>query len=183
MTTATQQALRGTYNADDGHSTFQAKAKHMEVGSFRTSFEEVGARLSDESGKFVLEGTAQVESISIRKPADLREHVVNGADFFDAQNHPTISYRSEDVIFAEDGSVTAKGELTIRGNSRAVEAAGTWQQPVEDPYGNQRTALELTAAIDRRDFGLNWQADLPKGGKALGWDVEISIHLELIQEG
>jgi polyisoprenoid-binding protein YceI len=182
MATATQQ-LRGTFNADQGHSTFQAKAKHMEVGSFRTSFDEVEARLSDESGKLVLEGTAQVESISIRKPADLREHVVNGADFFDAANHPVITYRSDKIDLADDGTVVATGELTIKDETREVEAVGTWQQPVEDPYGNQRTALELTAVIDRREFGLNWQADLPKGGKALGWDVEISIHLELIQEG
>lgn len=181
MTTATQ-TIQGTYQADEGHSSFQAKARHMEVGSFRTSFEEVEASLRTGPDGTELLGVAQVESISIRKPADLREHVVNGADFFDAGNHPEIRFRSTEVEFADDGTVRASGELTLRGVTNRVEASGTYREPVEDPYGNERIALDLTATIDRRDWGIDWQADLPKGGKALGWDVEISVHLELVKE-
>jgi polyisoprenoid-binding protein YceI len=60
-----------------------------------------------------------------------------------------------------------------------VTARGTFIPPTEDPFGGQRVGLALAAAIDRKDWGLDWQAPLPNGGDALGWEVEISAHLEL----
>lgn len=166
----------GTFVADPAHSSFQFAVKHMKVSTFRATFDEVEASLVGRH----LRGTAKVDSISIKAPPELREHVVNGDDFFAAASHPTIAFDSTSVTLADDGTATVEGELTIKGISRPVRATGTYEPPIEDPYGNTRAALELTATIDRRDWGMNWQMPLPKGGDVLGWDVELSVHLELI---
>ena len=83
---------------------------------------------------------------------------------------------------AGDGTAAVHGELTIKGITRALVAHGTYVEPIEDIYGGLRGALDLTATIDRRAFGLTWQAQLPGGGDVVSWDVELTAHLELVQE-
>jgi polyisoprenoid-binding protein YceI len=180
MTVATQQ-FAGTFEADPDHSSFLFAVKHMKVSSFRATFADVDARLVADDAGLSLEGRARVESISITNPPEFREHVVNSEEFFDGANHPEIVFRSNDVELA-DGSARVEGELEIKGISRPVSATGTYQPPVEDPYGSVRTAIELAATVDRRDWGMNWQMPLPKGGDVLGYDVELTIHLELIKQ-
>jgi polyisoprenoid-binding protein YceI len=154
----------------------------MGVGAFRTTFSDVDARLTSDDEGVRLEGSARVESISIRNPPEFREHVVNGADFFDAANHPEILFSSSRLDMNADGTVSLDGELVIKGIAKPITATGTWREPIEDPYGGVRTALELQAVIDRREFDITWQAPLPKGGDALGWDVTLDAHLELIKD-
>lgn len=172
----------GTYTADPVHSSFQAGALHMGVGTFRTSFDDVDARLTSDQDGLRLVGRAQVSSISIRNPPKFREHVVNGKDFFDATEHPEITFTSTRLDLEGDGSVELDGELVIKGIAKPLSATGTWRGPIEDFYGGLRTALDLQAVVDRRDWDLSWQAPLPKGGDALGWDVTLEIHLELVKD-
>lgn len=181
MTTATTLA-HGTYTTDPYHSSLQAGVRHMGVGSFRTTFSDLDARLTSDPDGIRLEGRARVQSISIRNPPEFREHVVNGADFFDAANHPEIVFSSSRLDLDADGGVVLDGELVIKGIARPLRATGTWREPIEDPYGGLRTALELQAVVDRRDWDISWQAPLPKGGDALGWDVTLEAHLELIKD-
>ena len=105
-----------------------------------------------------------------------------GADFLDARNHPEITFRSVDVQFSDDGTVTGSGELTVKGITKPVTATGTYQAPVEDPCGNLRAALELDATVDRREWEMDWQAPLPKGGDVLAYDVLLTVQVELIQQ-
>jgi polyisoprenoid-binding protein YceI len=181
MTTATEP-FTGAYTVDPDHSSFQVELRHMGVGSFRTAFDEVEARLEPVAGGHRLVGRARVESIGIKSPPEFRAHVVEGDEFFDAANHPYISFESEPLRFGEDGSVELGGVLTIKGVAKQVSAAGVYRAPLEDIYGGQRAALDLTATIDRRDWGMGYQAQLPGGGDLLAWMVDISIHLELVAE-
>lgn len=181
MTTATTIA-EGTYNADPIHSSFQAGVSHMGVGSFRTTFSDVAARVVAGPGGVSVEGRAQVASISISNPPEFREHVLNGADFFDAANHPEIVLRSTSLELADDGTAQLAGELVIKGIAKPVAATGTWREPIEDLGGYVRMALDLVAVVDRRDWDITWQAPLPGGGNALGWDVTIEAHLELVKD-
>jgi polyisoprenoid-binding protein YceI len=175
------QTFSGAFDADVNHSSFEAGTRHMGVGSFRTRFEDVAARLTGDESGLRLQGEAKVESISIRNPPEFREHVVFGEDFFDARRHPTIRFSSTDVELADDGSVRLRGELTIKDVTREITASGSYRPPIEDPYGSLRAALDVTARIDRREFGLDWQAQLPKGGNVLEWDVDLAVHLELVK--
>ncbi|MDQ2707247.1 MAG: YceI family protein [Actinomycetota bacterium] len=180
MTISTQQ-LTGTFVADPVHSSFEFAVKHMKVATFRASFGDVDARVvADESGLRV-EGTARVESISINHPAEFRQHVLHGADFFDGGNHPEITVRSQTVRVHDDGTLTAEGELTIKGVTKPVTATGTLAEPVEDPFGSVRSAVELTTTVDRRDWGMDWQMQMPGGGDVLSYDVTITARLELVK--
>ncbi|HEV2057826.1 MAG TPA: YceI family protein [Solirubrobacteraceae bacterium] len=175
------QTFEGVFDADVNHSSIEAEVRHMGVGSFRTRLEDVSARLVSDGAGVRLDGTAAVESISIRKPPEFREHVVNGEDFFDARNHPQIRFKSDRITLGEDGTIDLTGELTIKDITRPITATGSFRPPIEDPYGGVRAAIDLTATIDRRQFGLGWQAQLPNGGNVLGWDVTIDVHLELVR--
>src|ERR1044071_5655810 len=117
MTTAT--TLQGTYAADPIHSSFGFAVRYQGVSLFKGSLTEVDAKLVD--GK--LEGAAKVESISIRTPEQFRAHVLS-AEFFDAANHPTVDFVSNDVEISDDGTAKVQGELTIKGITRPGAAPG-----------------------------------------------------------
>jgi len=171
-TTIEQQIPSGIYVADPVHSSFGFAVKHNGVSLFKGAFEEVEARLEDG----VLEGVAKVESV--KTPiADLKGHLLS-PDFFDASSHPAIGFRSGDIRAFEDGTVEIEGELTIRGVTRPVTATGTYAHGL-GMAGKEVLGFDLQARIDRRDYGLNWQAPLPSGGDALAWDVRLDVQLEL----
>jgi polyisoprenoid-binding protein YceI len=173
---STTTALEGTFNADPIHSSFGFSVKYQNVSLFRGTLSDVAATLVD--GK--LDGTAQVESISIVNPEQFRAHVLS-ADFFDAENHPTVTFVSTDIDLADDGTAKATGDLTIRGVTQSVTATGTWAPPSADAFGNTRAHLQLETVIDRTAYGLNWNAPLPSGGNALANDVTLSVDVALVQ--
>ena len=181
MTTAVSPFTR-PFSADPDHSSFQAQLRHMGVGTFRTGFEDVSARLAEGPDGLRLTGRARVDSITIKRPPEFRAHVIDGEDFFDAAHHPEITFASTRLDLTEDGTAALEGTLTMRGIERPVTATGTYAAPVEDLYGGHRAALDLTAEIDRRDWGFDFQAQLPRGGDVLSWTVALSIHLELVAD-
>lgn len=175
MSTTLQQVPTGTYAVDPVHSTFGFAVKHNGISLFRGQFEQVDASLQDG----VLRGTVQVDSV--KTPiADLKGHLLSG-EFFNAEQTPTIDFRSNEIRVADDGSVEIDGELTIRGVTHPVTATGNFASGV-GLGGNEVVGFDLETRIDRRDYGLNWQAPLPSGGDALAWDVRIEAHLELVKQ-
>jgi polyisoprenoid-binding protein YceI len=177
MTTATK-TVEGTYRADPVHSTFEFIVRHAEISDYKGTL-AADATLTERDGTLQLEGSANVESISIREPEEFRAHVLS-EEFFDAANHPEVTFRSTEVGLSEDGRARVEGELTIAGKTREVAATGTYQAPHER-LGGGRVGLELETSFDRRDYGFDWQMELPGGGNALGWDVTLRVHLELVQ--
>ncbi|MEA2363371.1 MAG: hypothetical protein QOD71_2516 [Thermoleophilaceae bacterium] len=179
MTTAVQP-FAGTFQADPVHSSFGFAVRYAGAGKFRGTLDDVSASLTAGDDGLVLEGAARVESISVKDPAQFRAHVL-GADFFDAENHPEVTFRSSSIELGEDGTARLDGELTIAGTTRPVAIAGTWTEPVAAAGGGVRAGLELATVIDRRDFGFEWQMELPGGGDALGYDVTLDVDLALFQ--
>jgi polyisoprenoid-binding protein YceI len=182
MPTATQP-LAGTYTADPIHSSFGFAVRYMGVSTFRGTLDDVAATVTaGADGQVALDGAAQVESISIRTPQQFRDHVL-AADFFDAANHPAVGFRSTEVQLGEDGRAVVEGELTIRGTTLPVRAEGSWS-PEAETLSGRRAHLELSTTIDRTAYGIDWNADLPTGGKALANDVTLTVELALVaQEG
>ena len=171
------QPLKGVYTVDPVHSSFGFAVKYQNVSNFRGTLGEVAATLVD--GK--LEGTAQVESISIRTPEQFRAHVMS-ADFFDVENYATVTFVSTDLDLADDGTAKVTGDLTIRGVTNSVTATGTWTAPSADAFGNTRAHLQLDTTIDRTEFGLTWNMPLPAGGNALANDVTLTVDIALVQQ-
>ncbi len=172
----------GAYSADPAHSSFQVSLRHMGVGSFRTAFDDVDARLESTADGYRLVGRARADSIGIKHPPEFRAHVVEGSEFLDAGNHPYIAFESATLRMHDDGNVELEGTLTIKGMEKSIHATGTYRPPIEDIYGKQRAAIDLVSRIDRRDWQMNYQGQLPNGDDVLSWDVDVSVHLELVAD-
>jgi polyisoprenoid-binding protein YceI len=179
MTTAVQP-FSGTYLADPVHSSFGFSVVYSGAGRFRGTLGDVRATLSAREDGLSLEGAAKAESISILEPAQFRAHVL-GPEFFDADNHPEVTFRSTAIELTDDGAAHVEGELTIAGVTKPVAATGTWTEPAAAAAG-VRGSLELETVIDRRDFGFDWQMELPSGGDALAYDVTLDVSLALLQQ-
>ncbi len=151
----------------------------MGASTFRGTLDTVAAKLEAHPDGVALTGAADVESISIRTPEQFRAHVL-GEQFFDADAHPQITFSSDDVVLDEDGTATVDGALTIKGTTRAITAHGTWSPPAADPMGKTRSHLALEATIDRRDYGITWDAPSPNGGSVLADEVTITAELALV---
>jgi polyisoprenoid-binding protein YceI len=179
MATAVQPFL-GTYKADPIHSWFGFSIIFSGAARYRGRFDEVSATLGVRDGDLSLDGTARVESISIGDPAHFRELIL-GPEFFDAADHPELAFHSGAIWLEDDGSVEVAGELTIAGLTRPVAATGRWTDPDRSIGGAVRAGLELETVVDRREFGLDWQLELPGGGDVLGWDVTLEVALALVE--
>ena len=167
---ATTERLAGTWNFAGVHSSADFAVKYL-VASFRGSFEQLDATLQDG----VLSGTAKVASIKVKDPS-LTGHLM-APDFFDAEQFPEISFSSSELdVQGED--LTLTGELTLKGVTKPITAKGRLEGPTEDFMGNTRLGFALETTINRTDFGVSWNADLPKGGKALGDEVTLTVELE-----
>ncbi len=178
--TIQQQIPTGTYVVDPVHSSIGFAITHNGVSTFRSGFSSYEARLSGGEAPR-LEGTVDVAGIEISEE-QLKGHLLS-PEFFDAERHPRLRFESSELDVAEDGSVTIRGELEIRGEKHRVEANGRFAQLGADLAGNPRVGLSLEAAVDRRDFGLDWNAELPSGGQVLEYEVSIAVELELVEEG
>ena len=168
--TTSSERLTGQWRFAPVHSAAEFAVKYV-VAKFRGSFGEIDASLEDG----VLSGSVKVESVSV-KDEHLYPHLLS-PDFFDAEQHPEITFRSTSIDIEGD-HVELDGEMTIKGNTRPIHATGTVEGPVDDPMGNTRLGFTLETKLDRTEFGLNWNAELPKGGKALSDEVVLTVELE-----
>ena len=166
-----------TWTIDTLHSSVGFAVKHMVVSTFRSQFEDYEATLTaNEDGTLRLAGRVKADSIAIKDP-QLRGHVMSD-DFFGADEHPYITFDST-LIRAEGNDLVVEGELTIKGTTKPIVARGTIAEPHVTFDDLEKVGVELEAIVDRREYGLNWNAPLPKGGFALGNDVTLSVNLEL----
>lgn len=178
--TIQQQIPAGAYVVDPVHSSVGFAVVYSGVTTFRSGFGEYEATLS--GGEHPqLRGTVEVDSIEIEEP-NFRGHLL-APEFFDAERHPQLRFESSEIELGEDGAATIRGELEVGSEKRSVEASGRLALVGGDLAGNSRVGLSLAATVDRRDFGLDWQAELPGGGVALDYEVEIAVELALVAEG
>ena len=175
MSTLTTQLPAGTWTLDKVHSHAGFSVKHMGVATFRGSFTDFDATLADDR----LVGVVCVESIDVRDE-NLRAHLLS-PEFFDAENTPEIRFESV-ALRGTDAQLVVEGDLTIKGVTQRVEGTGSISAPHANISGGESVGIELETIVDRTAFGLDWNAPLPKGGFALGNDVKLSVHLELVSQ-
>jgi polyisoprenoid-binding protein YceI len=167
------------WTIDKVHSNVGFAVKHMVVSTFRGRFEDYDATLTAaEDGTLRLEGSVKAGSIAV-KDENLAAHLT-APDFFDTANHPDIRFAST-LVRTENGELIVDGELTIKGHTRPIEARGTITEPVVTLGDIAKLGIELEAIVDRTEYGLSWNAPLPKGGFALANDVKLHVELEFAQ--
>jgi polyisoprenoid-binding protein YceI len=174
MSVVEQAVPTGTWTVDPVHSSVDFKIRHIGLSNFKGRFDDFSATLTDGH----LDGSARVESV-ITKVPDLHGHL-QSPDFFDAERHPEITF-SADAIEVDGGVAVVNGELTIKGVTKPIEARGSITEPGLNGGGADAIGLELEAKVNRHDFGVSWNADLPNGKKALGDEVTLTVELELVR--
>jgi polyisoprenoid-binding protein YceI len=178
-----------TWIFEPGHTSAEFKSRHMMVSWVRGLFKDIHGKLEWDADR-CLEATfeGQIDAKGIWTGEPQRDEHLRGADFFDVENHPRITFKGR---FTErTGATTFKGEadLTIRGTTRMVPldivSLGEWKTPFwvgdENKGELRRIGFEATAVINRHDFGVSWQGELPGGGVVVSNDIELVLDVEAI---
>ena len=175
MSTIEQTTIpTGTWTLDPVHSRAAFGVRHSGIATFRGHFTELDVELRDG----VLAGSVTVDSVDTAVP-QLKGHLLS-PDFFDAEQHPRISFRADEL--SVDGErLTVRGELSMRGVTKPLEATGTFAGPATYLDNSERISIALETVVNRHDFGVSWNADLPGGGKAVGDDVTLTVDLQLVK--
>ncbi|HEV7563384.1 MAG TPA: YceI family protein [Solirubrobacterales bacterium] len=177
--TVNQQIPAGTFKVDPVHSGLHFAITHNGIATFRSTFGEYSATLTGgENPK--LEGSVEVASIDIDEEM-LKGHLLS-PDFFDAEQYPQLKFSTTELSVEDDGTARLSGQLELHGETREVQATGRFAALGADLGGSERVGFSFETALDRRDFGLNWNAELPSGGDVLEWEVAINVELELVAE-
>lgn len=164
------------WTIDKVHSSVRYEIEHNSAAVFRGAFRDVDARVETGDDGVKIHGSVTVESIDLADEQQ-KGHVLS-PEFFDAERHPTIEFESTGVAIEGDEAIV-DGLLTIRGESRPVTVRGAIGVPYENAYGQQSLAVRLGATIDRTEYGLDWQMQLPSGRPVLGDEVTVAVELEL----
>ncbi len=171
-----------TWNIDPTHSRMGFSVRHLGLAKVRGAFTDVSGTLETDDG--LLKGanaTMQVASL-VTGVAD-RDNHLRSPDFFDAGTWPTLQFVVTEVSESEVGELALTGDLTIRDVTRSVTLKAEVLGQATDPWGGRRLALEAGGRIDRRDFGLTWNAALEAGGVLVGHDVDLQIEVQAVAAG
>ena len=178
MSTTVITALpTGTWSIDPIHSSIGFGVKHLGISTFRGDFKQAAGTIETEDGAIrSIEGSVRVENLVTEEPA-LTGHL-HSEDFFDADKHPELTFKSTSVEQAEDGRLRVTGDLTIRGVSRPVELDAEIEGVGDGPDGATRAGISATGAIERSDWGITWNAPLANGAFAVAERVTLTLHVE-----
>lgn len=181
MTTATAvQSTNRTLNVDKTHSdvTFQVRHLLSKVRGRFAEFEGAVDYNADRPEASSVRFAIEARSIDTNQPD--RDTHLRSADFFAADEFPQLTFVSTQIAAAGDGAYQVTGVLTIRGVSKTVVLPVAYLGRVNDPWGNERFAFDVETTINRKDFGLNWNAVLEAGGVVVGDEVKISVSLQTV---
>jgi polyisoprenoid-binding protein YceI len=182
-TTAAAPQTTTTWNIDPAHTVAEFKVKHMMIANVKGHFSGVsGVLIRDESNPANDRIEATIEAASIHTRDEQRDAHLKSADFFHVEKFPTLHFKFTGVNVLADGEVSVEGDLTIHGVTRKVRFAVEGPTPpAKDPWGNTRIGISAAAKINRKDFGLTWNAALETGGILVGDDITITLDAQFVK--
>jgi polyisoprenoid-binding protein YceI len=177
------QTTTTTWTLHPVHSVAEFKVKHMMISNVKGQFTGITGVLTLDDNDITasrVEATIDASTINTREPQ--RDTHLKSADFFDVEQFPTLSFRSTQVKRTGGDELSVTGDLTIHGVTRQVTFQVEGPTPAgKDPWGNTRIGLSATTKVNRKDFGLTWNAALETGGILVGEDVTIILDLEFVK--
>jgi polyisoprenoid-binding protein YceI len=182
-TATTTPATLTTWNLDPAHSAAEFKVRHMMIANVKGKFTGLTGVLTEHTTDSTLSTVeASIDVATVNTGDAQRDGHLKSADFFDVEKFPTITFKSIAVHSAGPAEYEVVGELTIHGVTKVVTFAVEGpSEPAKDPWGNLRIGLEATTKINRKDFGLVWNAALETGGVLVGEDVAITLDVQFIK--
>lgn len=181
--TVVPQTSTTVWNIDPAHSTAEFKVRHMMISNVKGQFSKVSGVLTlDESNLVNSSIKSSIEAASIETRDGQRDAHLKSADFFDVENFPTLQFKSTGISVVRDGELSVEGDLAIHGVTRKVRFSVEGPTPpMKDPWGNTRVAVSAVTKINRKDFGLTWNAALETGGLVVGDEVTITLDVEFVK--
>ena len=176
------QLVGGTYTVDASHSRIGFVARHAMVTKVRGSFNEFEATAhvdAEDITRSAARASIKVDSIDTRN--EQRDGHLRSNDFLDIENHPEITFASTAVELVSDDVVRVTGDLTIKGQTRPVTVDFTFEGSAVDPFGNQRVGFEGSVVINRKDWGITWNAALEAGGVLVSDKVTLEFEISAIK--
>jgi polyisoprenoid-binding protein YceI len=175
-------ALVTRWDIDPSHAIAQFGVRHMMISTVRGAFEKVSGHVTlDEADptRSTVEISIDAASVASREPK--RDGHLKSADFFDVENHPTITFRSTRIEAAGPAQYQVTGDLTIRGTTKSTTLLVHGPTaPQTTPWGTLARGVLATGKVNRKDFGLNWNAVIEAGGFVVGDEVELTFEAELV---
>lgn len=179
----TAGASAATWTIDTDHSAANFSIQHMAISKVRGDFGKVSGKVVfDESGSTPFSIEITIDPASIDTGVAKRDEHLRSADFFDVSQYPTISFVSEKVVPTGEDKYQVEGTLTMHGVSKSVtvDLEGLAGE-AKDPWGNLRKGAQITGGINRKDFGIVYNAVLDGGNLLIGETAEVSVDLEFIK--
>jgi polyisoprenoid-binding protein YceI len=181
METAT--AITTKWAIDPSHSEIQFKVKHLMITTVTGTFKEFGAEVELEGDDLTNANVSfWANTASIFTNDEKRDGHLRSGDFFDSEKFPKLSFKSTRIEGSgNDWKVT--GDLTIKDVTKPVTLNVEWSGQAKDPWGNTKAGLQLSGKIDRKEFGLTWNAALEAGGMLVSDEVRILAEVQLAKQG
>jgi polyisoprenoid-binding protein YceI len=172
-----------TWKIDPAHSRAEFKVKHMMISNVKGSFSGLtGTLIEDTTDPTRSQVEASIEISTLTTGDEQRDAHLKSADFFHHEQHPVMTFKSTEIEKKGDEDYTVKGNLTLHGVTKPVTFAVEGPSASsKDPWGNTRIGLSATTKINRKDFGLTWNAALESGGILVGEDVQIVLDVQFIK--
>ena len=181
-TSATTVVPTGTWNVDPAHSKVGFAVKHMGIANVRGEFTEFEGTLevADDLSSAKAHGTVKVQSVSTNE-AQRDEHLRSG-DFFDAEQHPELTFTSTAIEPVDDETFKITGDLTIHGITKPITLTAEVQGTDTDPWGNDRVGLEVTGSLSRGDYDMKFNQALGSGNMLVGDKVKLALDISAVKQ-
>ena len=175
-----QIPVAGQYTIDPAHTSVEFVGRHLMITKVRGRFPEVSGTITinDEPERSHVEVQLDVASLDTGNPD--RDAHLRSAEFFNAEQYPTISFRSTNVEATADGTWAVTGDLTVRDVTRPVTLQVDFDGANASPMGDERVAFSAAADVDREDWGLTWNVALESGGLLVGKKVHIELNVQAV---
>lgn len=176
-------AEKNTWAIDPTHSEIIFKVKHLVISTVTGRFQEFEGKVVTGAEDFTdaeIEFSANIASISTGN--EQRDGHLKSGDFFDAEQFPTLNFKSNKLEKISGSDYKLTGDLTIRDVTKTVDLKVEYGGTVQDPYGNTKAGFELTGKISRKEFGLTWSAVTEAGSIVVGDDIKLAISVQFAKQ-
>lgn len=166
---------------DPTHSELTFKVKHMMITNVKGEFKNYSVEVDGED-IFKSNVLVTIDAASINTNNTDRDNHLKSSDFFDVENHKELSFKSASFKQKDDDEYELKGLLTIKGISKEISLEVEFGGINKDPWGNEKAGLSISGKINRKDWGLNWNAALETGGVLVSEDVKIYGEIQFVKQ-
>lgn len=182
-TTHTENAAETVWQLDPAHTNIAFSAKHLMISTVRGHFgSATGTVYYNNSNPLASRVEVEIDAASIITSQDQRDAHLRSADFFHAEEHPKLTFKSTKIEAKGGEEFVVTGDLTIRGVTHSVTLDAEVSAPATSPYGKHVIGVSATTKINREDWGLTWNVALEAGGMMVSKDIKIQIDAEFVQQ-